>query len=808
LNQAKFPTLVIDAKAPDEDVGDWVPQCASYSLEINRQFEHNPVEYFMLTNGLKTVLYKWDQKDPLLEMGLDEFADGNEKFARLKKLIAKEALKKVAAEKLETLMESSFVLRPIELDKLMALFARLHKFIWKTDKKTASPAFKELMKVVFVKIKKDRELHEKHDVNSLKTKDVVFSVAWIKSQTENDNPINDPLFRNLVRDLEKEILKEEKRRIFDDTEHIALNSSTILRIVQEFEHIDFYRMEEDVHGRMFEIFLDATVRGKELGQFFTPRDIVELMVKLADIKVSKSAIESVLDPACGSAGFLIAAMQDMRRKADKIPGLSSRERKEMHKKIDNTALFGIDAGSDPPIHRIARMNMYLHGDGGSNIFFADSIDKRIGQVGPSGLAIDKEISELRNLLLAEGRRFDVILSNPPFSMSYSRDHDEQGEILDKYDVAHIDKQAKSMMSSVMFLERYKDLVTADGRILAVIDESVLSGEVFGEIRKFIRKTFIIQAIISLPGDAFRRSAARVKTSVLIVRPKRDDEEQGDVFMEKSVYLGLSLKTARRIGISRAELEQGKAAELERIVGSFKKFQNGKQADYVLPASSVADRLDVKNCLGDAGRRKQDWKDAGYDVLPLSDVLKLASGRSVAVDGEESYRLLKVTYEGEVLEADHKFGDELSYTKLNRVEPWDVVFSNISIGRGSVGIVPDYLAGHHVSNEYTIVTAATKEEAVFYSNVLRSKEFLGDILTSTTGLNRSRMRWGAMGKLHVPVCKPKSKQLEKAVRSTLQLWAARGEYEATMEKEIETLARKLHLDDDEAKKRWLAFKPPE
>src|ERR1700721_3495562 len=130
---------------------------------------------------------------------------------------------------------------------------------------------------------------------------------------------------------------------------------------------------------MFEIFLDATIRGKDLGQFFTPREIVSLMVKLANVRVVKGKVETVLDPCCGSGGFLITAMSEMRRKAAKITGLTNRETKDLDKKITNTSLFGIDAGSDPAMHRIARMNMYLHGDGGSNVYFADSVNKSIAR---------------------------------------------------------------------------------------------------------------------------------------------------------------------------------------------------------------------------------------------------------------------------------------------------------------------------------------------------------------------------------------------------------------------------------------------
>ena len=154
-----------------------------------------------------------------------------------------------------------------------------------------------------------------------------------------------------------------------------------MKVVRDLEHIDFYGMDEDIHGRMFESFLDATVRGPELGQFFTPRDVVKLMVELANIGVSKDKIESVLDACCGSGGFLISAMSDMISKTERIVGLTNRELKHLQKSIRNELLVGIDAGSDPPIYRIARMNMYLHGDGGANIYFADALDKNVGMVG-------------------------------------------------------------------------------------------------------------------------------------------------------------------------------------------------------------------------------------------------------------------------------------------------------------------------------------------------------------------------------------------------------------------------------------------
>ena len=316
----RFPTLIIDAKSPNQDINDWIQQCSSYCLEINRSYEHSPVHYFIVTNGLALSLFQWDKGKPIIELSFDDFVAGNMKYKKLSDIINKTSLTKLALAKEKALLDTHFELKAVTQSQIVDLFAHLHRFIWTTENLTPSAGFAELMKIVFVKIKKDRELHERFEVGKLTVRDVVFSLAWIKSQTEHENPINDPLFKNLVKDLEKEIQTRQKRRIFSLSEDIGLAPSTIDKIVADLEHLDLYATDEDIHGRMFEIFLAATIRGKELGQFFTPRDIVRLMVGLADVRVTKQDVETVIDPCCGSGGFLIMALRDMWDKVDALVG--------------------------------------------------------------------------------------------------------------------------------------------------------------------------------------------------------------------------------------------------------------------------------------------------------------------------------------------------------------------------------------------------------------------------------------------------------------------------------------------------------
>jgi type I restriction enzyme M protein len=245
-------------------------------------------------------------------------------------------------------------------------------------------------------------------------------------------------------------------------------------------------------------------------------------------------------------------------------------------------------------------------------------------------------------------------------------------------------------------------------------------------------------------------------------------------MEKAVFLGLTPKTAKRVGISRKELETEKPLEASRILSNYVAFKDGKHGPYVVGSARISNRLDVKHCLGDVGRRRALWKSLGVIVAALDSQLGEAADREVTVEESQEYRLLKVTYDGEVLEAERKFGDECSYRFLYRVEPWDIVSSNMGIGRGAIGIVPDYLAGSFVSNEYTILRAGSEEDAIYYCGILRTKEILGDILASTTGMNRGRLRWDDMRQIEVPLRDPKDNNAAMAVAAVRDEWAAHAE----------------------------------
>lgn len=311
----------------------------------------------------------------------------------------------------------------------------------------------------------------------------------------------------------------------------------------------------------------------------------------------------------------------------------------------------------------------------------------------------------------------------------------------------------------------------------------------------------------MPGDAFRRAKARVKTSILILRLKEDGEEQSDIFMVSSVFLGIEEKTAQRIGLGSTKLDKEKDKEIRRIVSDFLDFSSGKNGSYVVPVSNAQDRLDVKYCINDRGRRKQIWIANGHNAKKVGDVLTPVTNRTVKVTDSDEYQFLRVNYGGEVIEGDLIDGMDCSYSQLYQVRSWDILMSNMGIGRGAIGIVPTYHDGKYVSNEYTIVRATTKEEAIYYTNLLRTKEILGDILSTTTGMNRGRIKWENIKLVDVPEYVT-DENIEKLVNGLESIWNARINFESLKLSVSEKIGDELQTNTDEAELRWLSFKPPE
>ena len=401
--------------------------------------------------------------------------------------------------------------------------------------------------MLFIKVWVEREMRRKRQRLNL------FTADWLDSQL-GDNPL-EVLFQQT-----KEFYETD--RIFEDDERINLRPATGREIVLLLERYNLSDTSEDIKGIAFERFLGRTFRG-EIGQFFTPRTIVEFMIRM--FKPMEGDV--ICDPASGSGGFLIRFFEIVREqiladadrqyqeyKAELEAKTHSATKKakflrtrfdELQVTLDpasegsrvwmlaNRCIYGTDANDR--MARTSKMNMIMHGDGHGGIHHHD------GFINVNGIFEE---------------RFDIVLTNPPFgsnvepsdvildsdvavsnedSRRYFREFgdaykDAQARICSRQGepIAALFELPKSVKSKVkteiLFLERCLALLKPGGRLGIVLPEGVLNNPSLAYVREFCEDRVFIRAVISLPQETFYSSGASVKASLVFMQ-KFTEEEQ-------------------------------------------------------------------------------------------------------------------------------------------------------------------------------------------------------------------------------------------------------------------------------------------
>ena len=815
ISSHKLPRWIIDAKGTGERVENFAYQCAGYSLMINRKYTEKPIRFFMLTNGLLTRVYAWDQEEAVMSLRFTDFVDTNVKYQALTKLLSSKTIKEAATKKERKKSGGHLLERPV-MDEIKKAFQRCHRIIWKSEKMSPQASFIAFAKLLFVKLWEDRKLRDNPVLlaaigngEPLPINEVRFSSHWIREQEFNSpNPVDAILFRQLVDYLEQEIAARKRKRIFEPSEQLGLSPGTIKRVVEELEDYYLFGIDEDLNGRMFEAFLTATMRGQELGQYFTPRSITKLITYIADLKASPGKIEKVLDGCCGTGGFLIEALTEMRRQLYDNRSLTNLDRNKLLEEVANKAIFGVDAGKDPPISRIARINMYLHGDGGSRIYMTDALrfvpQASLGDT----IEVTNDTNELKSLL-EKGTLFDAVLTNPPFSMDYSVNFPDEKEVLQDYELLTYDgKRRKSLRSSVMFFERYWNLLQPNGRLLTVIDDSVLSGKAQKFIRSFLHDRFIINGIISLHGDAFQRSGARVKTSILILTKKFSSEEnQPSIFVYESKYIGLDDVVPKTpFSVAEKAREQAKN-EMQEILKEYSEFKKGKKGKWLVGADKLTDRLDAKflrpwSILS----LSKKWKADGIVSESLSNLVNPIES-SVTIDPDKRYSFVRVTYSGRCEIGETRLGKEITYAVMYTAKENDIIVSGIGAVYRAICVLPKEMDGLLISNEYTVLRLrpGTKVDPMYLWAVLRSSAVVAEWLSASSGLARHRVDWNILKSQYVPLLAfDQQKKVGGLYRKAL-------EEESKIEKLRSSAESALHildLESDEAKDKLERAKPPQ
>lgn len=320
-----------------------------------------------------------------------------------------------------------------------------------------------------------------------------------------------------------ESVKYKYKEVFESNDSITLDLNSIAYIVGELQNYCVIEAERDVIADAFETFIGHALKGGQ-GQFFTPRNVVKMMVDILDPDEN----DTVLDPACGSGGFIIESLRHIWNKLEekakelKMTGENLRE-----EQIDraNTCIRGID--KDSFLAKIAKAYMAIMGDGKSGVVNEDSLEQ---------LDNWKTISKTKIHL----NDFSVILTNPPFG---SKIPVSGATKLSQYDLAYKWKQDKKTgdwdkgklsdkeAPQILFIERCLQFLRVGGRMAIVLPDGIFGNNKLGYIRKFIMKQARIVAVIDIPLETFMPNTG-TKTSILIVQklPAEEIPKDYPVFM--------------------------------------------------------------------------------------------------------------------------------------------------------------------------------------------------------------------------------------------------------------------------------------
>lgn len=397
-------------------------------------------------------------------------------------------------------------IKAVDQKDLITAIKKCHNTLWGGGRLSPPTAFGELCKLIFVKIS-DEQKHRKPGEPyqfQIKTHEPSSKLA------ERINTLYDEQ-------------KKKEPEVF--TESIKVDDRVLRTVVSHLEAINLNKTDLNVKGVAFEQFMDGFFKG-DFGQYFTPRPIIEFCVQM----MKPESDWDVLDPACGSGGFLLHALDYMRTQAGSYYDKATQPVEYFNYWHDFAAkhLYGIEINDE--IARVAKMNMIVHDDGHTNVISFDALD-----------SIDKMHNHNHGFARD---KFDLILTNPPFGSTINK---VEKPYLSTYTLGKVtdakgkEKERPRQSSEILFIERIYDfLKPGKGKAAIVLPDGVLTNSSSQYVRDFILEKFQLLAVVSLPQCAFAHFGAGVKASVIFVRKRGENEtpdENEAVFMAAPELIG-------------------------------------------------------------------------------------------------------------------------------------------------------------------------------------------------------------------------------------------------------------------------------
>ena len=636
-------------------------------------------------------------------------------------------------------------------DKFLKTLTRCHNIIRNVDKLSPEAAFDEISKILFIKMLYERDAKD----------ELVYS---------KDKFLKDELLYNGDVDYIQHLFNEVKETystdgLFDSEDKIRIRRESFLLILEELSSVELYDTSDDIKGIAFELFLGKTFRG-ELGQFFTPRTIVNYMVEVLNVKEG----DKVCDPCCGSGGFLIKAFEHVQNQIDqdihkqitvlmdnqsladsekqyKINTLLSecdktKEGSRYHK-LCHDYFFGVDANAR--MARTSKMNMIMHGDGHVGVYLHD------GLINVGGVY---------------DNNFDVILINPPFGAHVEKDMritssdipiDREKVLYEElFGSEYISKvytpikeyaqeigkdkkigkrilelyQINNNSTEILFIERCINLLKPGKRAGIVLPEGVLDNPALDRVRRFIESRAKILNITSTPADVFLSSGANIKPSLVFIEKFKDGEIQ-----EKD-YL-LSVTKVNDAGISSTGLPSNNE-ELPIAAKEVASWLSGEVQSNMI-YTKIVNRSDLSSW---SVKSIFDTTSINYNPLykkvRIGNVVSLNKDIICVEPNIEYTRLTVKLFNKGIQERDTVMGALIGTKRQTRVKGGQFIISKIDGKSAAFGIVDSSLEGAIVTPDFLVYDIDTTQILPEYLElVLTNDAILNQFSNSSSGTTGRR-----------------------------------------------------------------------
>ncbi|WP_226800765.1 N-6 DNA methylase [Aliarcobacter butzleri] len=560
-------------------------------------------------------------------------------------------------------------------DEFAKLLHKCHNIIRNNDKLSPEASFDEISKILFIKIMYERN-PKQEAIFSLKQFERLKE-AWNMSRGKSE--IESSYMQRLFEDVKAEFLTDN---IFDENEKIKLRERSFEQIVKELEIYNLTSTSADVKGIAFEKFLGRTFRG-ELGQFFTPRVIVDFIVDLLEPKEN----ELICDPCAGSGGFLIKTFESIRKTMDdyyielkktkqkeifgqdleniddkelqkeyeEFVSIVNKEEEEKIRKLSHESIFGTDA--NPRMARVSKMNMIMHGDGHNGIHhndgllnvngifhnrfdvivtnppFGTNLDKKYPLVEEDSkyinpTIIDNYVKKYAKELFIRSGHTEKYVEKEHFDIVKEQYLKEMGQVTNNIDkpirnLFKVGRELGSGATEVLFIERCLDLLKPGGRMGIVLPEGVLNSSNLLNVREYFESRAKILLIVSMPQDIFISSGATVKTSLVFLKKFTQEEAKEYETIKKEVTKDIKAKYAKDIDSIKEVLKlRGK----EALSATEKKIKTAELKELETKRDN-----EIKEII----KQKFDYK------IPISDIKKAGITTTGAETDNELPELLKI-----------------------------------------------------------------------------------------------------------------------------------------------------------------------